>query len=214
MAKFHHRGFTLLEMMVVLVLVGLISAMLMQGFVYVAGIYNAVERRQVSWQHHMLQRAWLQESVRSLTNGVDGELAKNYYFRGNEQGFSGLAVQGLSYAGGVGRPVRVQWQLEQNSEQDVLSLRYREIKLGQEVVSDEENPWYLVGRWSQSQGEFSYYSHGQWLSAFSGRSEVNKFIPLVPDLIRLRINSDRDPIDLWLATAVSPYPYRPPKEES
>lgn len=205
-------GFTLLEMMVVLVLVGLISAMLMQGFVYVAGIYSSVERRQQHWQQQMLQRAWLKESVRSLTNGVDGTLAQPYFFQGDSQSFAGLALQGLSYAGGVGRPLRVQWQLERDAEQGALFLRYRELKLGQESANTDENPWYEVGRWQQGQGQFSYYSQGSWHSVFSGRvlhpRDTN---PRVPELIRLHIKVGARSLDIWLATAVTTLPYVSPE---
>lgn len=206
------KGFTLLEMMVVLVLVGLISAMLMQGFVYVAGIYSSVERRQQLWQQQMLQRAWLRESVRSLTNGVDGTLAQPYFFQGDEQGFSGLALQGLSYAGGVGRPVRVQWLLELDGEQDVLFLRYRELKLGQTSVNQEVDPWYEVGRWQHGRAQFSYYSQDAWHGSFSGRAlDVRASNPRVPELIRLQIEAGAASLDLWLATAVTSLPYVSPE---
>src|SRR5690606_40095440 len=55
--------------------------------------------RQQHWQQQTLQRSWLQESVRSLTNGVEGPLAEGHFFNGDEQGFTGLALHGLSYAG-------------------------------------------------------------------------------------------------------------------
>lgn len=213
-AAIRHRqaGFTLLEMMVVLVLVGLISAMLMQGFVYVAGIYGSVERRQQQWQQQMLQRAWLKESVRSLTNGVDGALAQSYFFQGDEQGFSGLALQGLSYAGGVGRPLRVQWLLERDAEQGVLYLRYRELKLGQEQTGPDENPWYEVGRWPQGQGQFSYYSQGSWAGRFSGRAiNESDVSPRMPELVRLQVETGARSLDIWLATAVTALPYESPE---
>lgn len=205
-------GFTLLEMMVVLVLVGLISAMLMQGFVYVAGIYSSVERKQQQWQQQMLQRAWLKESVRSLTNGVDGSLAKPYFFQGDTQGFTGLALQGLSYAGGVGRPLRVQWQLEQDAEQGILFLRYRELRLGEQSTVVDDNPWYEVGRWQQGQGQFSYYSQGSWQSSFSGRVLNTQDVkPRVPELIRLEVEAGAHSLDIWLSAAVTSMPYVSPE---
>lgn len=205
-------GFTLLEMMVVLVLVGLISAMLMQGFVYVAGIYSSVERRQQHWQQQMLQRAWLKESVRSLINGVDGTLAQPHFFQGDKQGFTGLALQGLSYAGGVGRPLRVQWLLERDVDQGVLFLRYRELKLAKDSVDGDENPWYVVARWQEGQGQFSYYSQGDWLPSFSGRVLSGQDInPRVPELIRLQVETGTRSFDILLATAVTIMPYVSPE---
>lgn len=205
-------GFTLLEMMVVLVLVGLISAMLMQGFVYVAGIYSSVERKQQHWQQQMLQRAWLKESVRSLTNGVDGTLAQPYFFQGDSQSFTGLALQGLSYAGGVGRPLRVQWLLDHDVEQGVLFLHYRELRLGEQNTEVDDNPWYEVGRWQEGQGQFSYYSQGSWQSSFSGRVQGEQDInPRVPELIRLQVEAGARSLDIWLSAAVTSTPYVSPE---
>jgi len=207
------RGFTLLEMMVVLLLVGMISAMLMQGFIYVAGIFSSVERRQQHWQQQMLQRSWLQESVRSLTNGVDGPLAQPYFFHGDEHGFTGLAQHGLSYAGGVARPVRIQWQLERDGERGLLLL-YREIRLGQTVANPKDNPWYTVARWPQAQGGFNYYSQGEWQARFSGRPLPGQVNPVLPDLILLTIDAESRSLEVRIATTASPSPYEPPREPS
>ena len=212
----HHRlqrGFTLLEMMVVLVLVGMISAMLMQGFIYVAGIFSSVERRQQHWQQQMLQRTWLQESVRSLTNGVEGSLAQPYFFNGDEQGFTGLALHGLSYAGGVGRPLRVQWQLEHDDEHG-LRLLYREIKLHQSVANADDNPWYTVARWPRAQGEFRYFSQSGWYPRFSGRPLPDQANPVLPDMILLNIDAGPRSMEIWVATAASSLAYEPPGDSS
>lgn len=203
------QGFTLLEMIVVLLLVGMISAMLMQGFIYVAGIFNSVERRQQYWQQQTLQRAWLQESVRSLTNGVDGPLAEGLFFNGDEQGFTGLALHGLSYAGGVGRPTRIQWQL-QADEQRGLLLSYREIKLHQAGARPEDNPWYTVARWPEGQGRFRYFSQGSWYERFSGRPLADQDNPVLPELIVLDIEAGPRSVAIWVSTAASSSSYEAP----
>lgn len=207
------RGFTLLEMMVVLLLVGMVSAMLMQGFVYVAGIFGNVERRQQHWQQQLLQRSWLQESVRSLTTGVDGALAQPYYFNGDGQGFTALALHGLSYAGGVGRPLRVQWKLERDAEQ-TLSLLYREIGLHQSTPNTEENPWYVVAQWPHGHGEFRYYSQNDWQMSFSGRPLPQRGNSSLPEMILLTIDAGPRSWEVRVATGFSPFTYQPPSDNS
>lgn len=207
-------GFTLLEMMVVLVLVGLISAMLMQGFVYVAGIFSSVESRQQYWQQQLLQRSWLQESVSSLTNGVDGPLAKPYFFQGDNQGFTGLALQGLSYAGGVGRPVRIQWRLHTESATAELSLQYRELKLGEDYSGTDDQPWYTVVRWQAAAASFDYYSQERWQAQFSGRPVSNAPSPRLPELVRLRVEAGPRSLELWMAVASYSGDYLPPEDRS
>lgn len=192
----------------VLMLVGMISAMLMQGFIYVAGIFSSVERRQQHWQQQTLQRSWLQESVRSLTNGVDGPLTEGHFFNGDEQGFTGLALHGLSYAGGVGRPTRIQWRLEPDAQRGLL-LSYREIKLHQSP-DPEDNPWYTVARWSEGQGRFRYFSQGNWHERFSGRPLPDRDNPVLPELIVLNIDAGPRSVEIWISTAASPSAYEAP----
>src|SRR5690606_26465244 len=203
------QGFTLLEMIVVLLLVGMISAMLMQGFIYVAGIFSSVERRQQHWQQQTLQRSWLQESVRSLTNGVEGPLAEGHFFNGDEQGFTGLALHGLSYAGGVGRPTRIQWQLVPDEQQGLL-LSYREIKLHQSQPNSEDNPWYTVARWAKGEGRFRYFSQGGWHERFSGRPLPDQDNPVLPELIVLNVEAGARSVEIWLSTAASSSAYEAP----
>lgn len=204
-------GFTLLEMIVVLLLVGMISAVLMQGFIYVAGIFGSVERRQQFWSQQMLQRAWLKESIRSLTNGVDGELAREQFFYGEEREFGGLAVQGLSYAGGVGRPVRALWRFEYDQD-GALELRYREIKLGE--GSAEDNPWYTVARWAQGRGYFRYFSRGEWQETFSGRPLPGQSNPALPELILVTVDAGAHSLEVYVETGSSTLAYEPPGDGS
>lgn len=211
-SKGRQQGFSLLELLVVLLLVGLISTMLMQGFVYVAGIFQTVERRQQVWNQQLLQRNWLVESVRTLTNGVAGTLAKGHYFKGDAQGFSGLAVYGLSYSGGVVRPVRVEWQLL--NEQEVLELRYRELTLRDSALLEEDTPWYVMGRWPQAQGVFTYAHEGQWSTQFRAISRTGEQLSArLPQAIRLQIDAGPRSMDILAKIAVTPSIYRAPEPD-
>lgn len=210
--KSRQHGFSLLELLVVLLLVGLISTMLMQGFVYVAGIFQTVERRQQVWDQQLLQRNWLIESVRSLTNGVAGSLAQGHYFKGDAQGFSGLAVYGLSYSGGVVRPVQVEWQLL--NEKGVLQLRYRELTLRDSALLAEDTPWYVMGRWPQAQGTFTYAHKGQWSTQFTAVSRTGAQLSArLPQAVRLQIDAGPRSMDIVAKMAVTPSIYRAPEPD-
>lgn len=206
------QGFSLLELLVVLLLVGLISTMLMQGFVYVAGIFQTVERRQQVWSQQLLQRNWLIESVRTLTNGVAGPLGKGHHFKGDAQGFSGLAVYGLSYSGGVVRPVQIEWQLV--NDQAVLELRYRELPLRDTALLDEDSNWYVMGRWPHAEGVFTYAHNEQWSTRFSAIARSGEQLSArLPQAIRLQINAGPRSIDVLAKVAVTPVIYRAPEPD-
>lgn len=207
--RLFQQGFSLLEMMVVLVLVGMISAMLMQGFIYVAGVFGSVERRQQHWQQQMLQRSWLTESIRSLTNGVDGPLAQSLFFSGDANGFSGLALQGLSYAGGVGRPVRIEWQLQRGEDQQLI-LRYRETGLTQEFAQATDSLWYTVARWPRAEGRIRYFSNGQWSQSFSGRPLANQASPRLPAMIVLSVEAGPRSLEVWVSPSAPATAYSAP----
>lgn len=206
------QGFSLLELIVVLMLVGLISTLLMQGFVYVAGVFQTVERRQQAWSQQLLQRNWLLESVRSLTNGVAGSLAEGHYFKGDAASFTGLAVYGLSYSGGVGRPVQVEWLLIK--EDAVLELRYRELTLRNSALLEKNPEWYVMGRWPHADGRFTYAHKGKWSTQFSavprGGGETNAKLP---EMIRLQVDAGPHSLDILAEVAVTSSVYRAPEPD-
>lgn len=206
------QGFSLLELIVVLLLVGLISTLLMQGFVYVAGVFQTVERRQQVWSQQLLQRNWLVESVRTLTNGVAGPLAQGYHFKGDAQGFSGLAVYGLSYSGGVARPVHVEWQLL--NEQNILQLRYRELPLRDSALLEKDANWYVMGRWPHAAGAFTYAHNEQWSRQFSAVPRSGEQLSArLPQAIRLQIDAGPRSMDVLVKVAVTPIIYRAPEPD-
>lgn len=206
------QGFSLLELIVVLMLVGLISTLLMQGFVYVAGVFQTVERRQQAWSEQLLQRNWLVESVRSLTNGVAGSLAEGHYFKGDSVNFTGLAVYGLTYSGGVGRPVQIEWLLAKDDE--VLELRYRELTLRDSALLADEPAWYVMGRWPHADGRFSYAYQGQWSTQFSAAPrDTTETSAKLPEMIRLQVDAGPRSLDILAKVAVTPSVYRAPEPD-
>lgn len=208
------KGFTLLEMIVVLLITGMISALLMQGFIYMAGIYSAVDRRQQVLLSNQLIQGWLGDSVRGLVNGIDSATEGEYYkgppFRGNETGFAALNLHSLSNAGGVMRPIRMEWKLQRTNAGE-LELLYEEERSAQATPDT-----FTARRWPRGTGRFSYLSNGQWYSEFplpsASWGSPNQL--LLPDAIRLEIDSPRAPLYTILRPGSGRLPYsRPGREE-
>ncbi|KAA0874386.1 prepilin-type N-terminal cleavage/methylation domain-containing protein [Nitrincola tapanii] len=202
------RGFTLLEMLVVLMLTTLIAAVLMQSFLYMAGVFGSVERRQKALAQIALQRGWFQDSARSLVNGVDGEGFSVRTFRGERQSFQGLTATGLSYSGGVARPVEVVWRIEQDERN--VRVYYRELHIG-----GEAGPWFQVGEWQGTHGYFSYFSQGEWRERFP---EEQTLLSLgsnlqLPDAVKLVVEGGRFPLTWVVHIASNSLPYQAPKPD-
>lgn len=201
------RGFTLLEMLVVLLIVSLISALLMQGFLYMAGVYGVVDRKQKVMQINQLSGGWFADSVRGLVNGVDGAawMAQSARpFSGSEQGFEGIGLLALSSAGGVVSPLIVEWQLVGDSSGG-LSLVYGERRLGR-----SEDDRHVARHWPKASGRFSYFSAGQWYERFPVGDDGGR---VLPDAIRVQVSSSRAPLQLIVRPGSSSSAYVAPRKE-
>ncbi|WP_164084631.1 PulJ/GspJ family protein [Alteromonas flava] len=114
------RGFTLLEMMVVLVLVSLITVLMMQGFSFVTGLQERIRKQLVQVQDVELREQWFRVTVRSMHRGRKSDDAQ---FTGDRNEFSGLTLQPLIQH--LGLPTKVTWYLE--PQQDKTTLFYSEV---------------------------------------------------------------------------------------
>lgn len=199
------QGFTLLEMLVVILLVSLLASLLMQGFVYMSGTYHAVERRQFRAQQQELFEGWLRDSIHGIVNGVDGEFGNNNLFSGDAVAFSAISVGSLM-SQSPGLPVKIMWSLEQTSERTLL--RYGEAPLTGGAMT-----WYTIQEWPVSvTASWQYLYDGQWLQEFPLQTSVfardNKHI--LPRAISLHVNAVPVPIELILSIRSNPNLYKPP----
>lgn len=202
------KGFTLLEMIVVLMITALVGALIMQGFLYFAGLQQASERQGQRLQQQTHLRGWLQDSVRTMVNGVDGIWTDLPPFQGGADGMSGTAYVGLTYAGGVARPTAVQWQLI--SEGGGVTLRYRERPEG----SEQSSIWYRVRHWPESTAWFEYKTDTKWSREFSAESAVGqKSATVLPYGIKLTVDTPREQQVTTIAVPVTPMSYRAPEVE-
>lgn len=201
-------GFTLLEMLVVLLLVGMLSAVLMQGFIYMAGIYSAVERRQQVLSQQQLLDGWFRDSVAGLVSGITrhSTLAESAEFNGKLDTWSGLSLSPLiSKTAGV--PHVIAWKIVvENGE---ASLSYAEAQ------SQTDLQWFELDRWQTESIYFSYLDHqGDWQAEFpkwkSGFSDDQQAI--LPAAIALSVDGIRYPVHSVARVYSNPYPYQEPSD--
>lgn len=92
------RGFTLVEILVVLLIVGMVSGLLFDGATQVMNVQARLERQLTTLRGEALHADWLRQVVQGLQPDYsDGKRI----FKGSARGFSGLTTNPLSagYAG-------------------------------------------------------------------------------------------------------------------
>jgi hypothetical protein len=179
---------------------------MMQGFIYTAGVYSKVERRQTQLQTQRLLEGWLRDSVQGMVNGVDGEEGKSSSFIANEEFFNGISLTSLA-GSNQGVPHRVEWRLEQSD--GYLLLRYGEGPLKGELR------WYTLRQWSNAQAGWSYLHRGQWYSSFPEQKALgsNQDYPVLPEAIGLSVSGLQGPFDIIIALRSHTAEYKKPTVE-
>lgn len=145
------RGFTLLEMLVVLVLTGMISAILMQGLHQVFRLQTHFGRELFSTAQGSMYTDWFRQSVNSLM--PDYADAKNR-FKGEARQLDGLTLAPLNASTDALMPFS--WQLKFSPEAGETQLLYGTTSDAPAVLS-----------WPGNSGRFVYYdaageAHDSW----------------------------------------------------
>jgi len=113
------RGFTLVEMLVVLLIVGMVSGLLFDGTAQLMGMQARLERQLTRLRGEALRADWLRQVVQGLQ--PDYEDGKQI-FKGSPRGFSGLTTNALSAGYGAPEPFAV--TLAHNAAQNSMLLGY------------------------------------------------------------------------------------------
>ncbi|MEA2754935.1 MAG: ral secretion pathway protein [Aliidongia sp.] len=114
-----NRGFTVLEMMVVLIIVGMIAVSLFQGLERLNDVRGRLSPFLSASDREGLVNSYFRNAVNQIV--ADKLLAKNV-FVGGPTGFSGLTLTPL--AGDPGGPSVFRWDLVYDAAQDRTTLRY------------------------------------------------------------------------------------------
>lgn len=179
----HLKGFTLLEMLVVLILVSLTTTLIFQGFSYVlhlrARFLVALDDLQVG----MLQAHWFHSSTRGLVADYrEGE----YVFKGSARSFEGLTISALD--GIIGVPMPFAWKIEQTGAMTVLFYR------------DSQNETWEISRWLGDEGYFRYMAgDGQWHEQWPPLFGLE--LPQLPTLIAFNGKRRQEPLT-WIIKLV------------
>ena len=134
-------GFTLIEMLVVLVVVALVSGILLTAYEHVLDIRIRLAAFLDGTDAPTLVADWFRGSTDGLLpDQKDG----NDVFAGSALKFSGLSVAPIDGVQGV--PTRIEWELVFDPRSGRTSLRYR---------SGAKEPL-IVGSWPGNRGGFHY----------------------------------------------------------
>lgn len=175
------RGFTLLEMLVVLVLVGLLSTLLLQGFFYILHLRAGLLVQLSDLQYGALQEHWFRSTIAATV--ADYSDGKNI-FRGNEHEFSGLTMAPLEASIGMLAPYA--WELQ--SQEGRTTLRYRK----------GEGDYWEVATWLGERGSFRYMdTNGKWYNQWPPQFFSSNIPAQLPTIILLQGQRRQTPIT-WI----------------
>lgn len=198
LARPFQKAFTLVELLVVLVIVGLMVTLIMQGFTYSMGVYQRVVVSQKNAYSEAMAAEWFRSAMSTQVAA-----------RQNEKGLIGNDAE-LTTAtynpllGEAGVRARIGWKLAQDGNR--LSLIY--IEMNQELV---------VQSWIGANGKFEYLDKkGKWTSYWppipATELAVNRVNPLLPVAVRILIRNGQE-IRYTLATVETRLLAEPSREE-
>jgi general secretion pathway protein J len=160
-------GFTLLEVLVVLIFIALLSTLLFQGITYVLYLRSQFLVQFNQFQQGLMQEYWFRNSIEGIVADYE---AGDHIFKGDSQELSGLTLAAIDALPGT--PTPFAWQLQFNDEMTIL--RYK----------NSQNEFWEIHRWLGKEGYFSYMDikgdwHRQWPPTLGTKS------PQIPRFIRL-----------------------------
>jgi prepilin-type N-terminal cleavage/methylation domain-containing protein len=170
-------GFTLLELLVTLVLVGLVTTLLAQTTWMSFDLLQRAREQTADIGRHQMQMEWFRAAVEGLQPDSEGGRAK---FRGTPRGFLGLTIAAPADAEGAIRTV--QWEIMYDRQANRSAL--------QATVAPAEKPITLL-EWDGPSGAFEYLDddgrrYDAWPPPFGAR------LPQLPRGIALSMGSAQD----------------------
>jgi len=163
------RGFTLLEALVVLVITGLVSVVLVQGFGLLLAARMRVSENVVAVDEAVIEHNLFLEPIRGI---VPDYPDRPHVFEGISQRMRGLTVRPLQSRAGT--PVPFTLTIEYDPSSGVTSLTYQE---------GQSDPL-VVGSWPGETGAFSYRNlTGEWYAAWPPPNDPTA--PQTPWLVRI-----------------------------
>ena len=163
------RGFTLLEVLVVLVITGMISAILIQGLGVTLNVRNSIAATILDLKSVVLNRNIIAEPVIGV---IPDYPEKPYAFRGDRDAMQGLTIRSLDHQNGVPRPFRLYFQRDMAQNSTAL------------IFQTEGQESHVLGRWPGSSGFFAYHDlTGGWQEVWPPPRDDRA--PQTPWLVRI-----------------------------
>ena len=172
-------GFTLLEMLVVLVLVSFISVLLLEGFSYVLHLRSSFLAQFEDLQRGALQEYWFRSTTAAIiTERYNGD----HVFKGEKHQFSGLTIAALDQ--NIGVPTSFGWKMEYAD--GIMVLHYQNSK----------NETWNISHWFSGEGKFSYMAKdGKWHTEWPPKIGLD--IPQIPRIIQFQGQRRNKPLT-WI----------------
>lgn len=143
-----NQGFTLLELLVVLIITTLTTALLFEGLSFVMHLREQLINQFDEAHRGQIQEYWFRSSTESLVPAYE-DIPDALIFKGERTRFSGLTVSSLDADRGV--PIEFAWELV--TENEVTTLIYR---------NAQKQGWAVLS-WRGEIGQFNYLAgDGQW----------------------------------------------------
>lgn len=163
------RGFTLLEALVVLVITGLVSVVLVQGFGLLLGARTTVQEKLVAVDQTVIEQSLFMEPLRGIV--PDYSERKNLFI-GEEKRLRGLTSRSLQARAGA--PVPFTLTISHDPQRHLTTLTYQE----------DNAPPLALGTWEGDTGSFAYRDiTGPWHAAWPPQDSLKA--PQTPWLIRI-----------------------------
>lgn len=144
-------GFTLIEILTVLILVGLVSGILFEALGQVFSVRQRLGPYLDGVAASRMTLSWFRESTAALISDIgDGQSR----FRGDARGFSGLSLMPLDAEPGT--PTMIAWRLDYDQADRRTTLQYRGVR----------PQWLSVAEWRDRTGAFSFNDGSGWVSAW------------------------------------------------
>jgi len=142
------RGFTLLEVLVVLVITGLVSAMLIQGLGVMLTVRNSLAANILDLRSVILNRNII---LQPLAGIIPDYVDKPHVFRGSRDTMQGLTIRSIDQQDGVPLPFRLFFQRDPRNGLSAL------------IFQTEGLEAHVLGIWEGTSGSFAYRDvSGAW----------------------------------------------------
>lgn len=179
-------GFTLLEMLVVLLITSLISMLLMQGLGLVLHLRSQFINQIDDLQIGAVQEYWFRSSSGALFPGDDKSI-----FNGETEEFYGLTLAAIN--ADIGQPLLFKWEIIRESE---INKLYYYPSLSTNKPNEPVERW-LIMHWTGIKGGFQYMdAEGNWHNSWQ-KQEFSQQRSQLPQAILFTAQRRQYPIQ-WL----------------